>query len=243
MSEILTELQIDQRFRGPDHSANGGYVCGLLARHVPGACRVRLSAPPPLDRPLRLMRLDDGSLQLLDGDSLIASARADTLEPDLPPAPPMDQVRRASGRYRGFTRHSFPRCFVCGPERQGGDGLHIFPGPDDDSGRVMAPWTPDDSLADGEQVSPEFLWAALDCPSGFAVWPDDSALTIVLGEFRAQLAGHIAPGESCRIVAWPLGQDGRKRHAASVLFGENDQPVAWAQATWIEVAASRFAAA
>ncbi len=243
MSQTLSELQIDPRFRGPDQSGNGGYVCGLLARHLPGACRVRLLAPPPLSRPLQLLRAQDNSLQLLDGDQPVAQAWPDQLSMEIPPAPPMEQVHRASGLYRGFTRHSFPRCFVCGPERQAGDGLHIFPGPAEGEDRVMAPWTPDPSLADGDAIRPEFLWAALDCPSGFAVWPDDPALTILLGEFRAHLAGTLQAGEACRIVAWPLGRDGRKRHAACALYGEDGQPVAWAQATWIEVPASRFAAA
>lgn len=243
MPQTLTELQIDPRFRGPDHSGNGGYVCGLLARHLPASCRVRLSAPPPLARPLQLRETESDGLQLRDGEQLIATAWPDEFSMEIPPAPQMELVRRASGRYRGFSRHSFPRCFVCGPERQAGDGLHIFPGPDDEDTRVMAPWTPDPSLADGDTIGPEFLWAALDCPSGFAIWPEDPALTIVLGEFRVRLAGAVHPGEACRIVAWPLGQDGRKRHAASVLYGEDDQAVAWAQATWIEVPASRFAAA
>ena len=47
-------IVIDSRFRGPPRSANGGYACGMLARHLSGGVSVRLSAPPPLDTELRL---------------------------------------------------------------------------------------------------------------------------------------------------------------------------------------------
>ena len=37
-SMIVETLTIDRRFRGPAQSGNGGYVCGRIARHVPGHC-------------------------------------------------------------------------------------------------------------------------------------------------------------------------------------------------------------
>ena len=32
----MTSIIIDRRYCGPPNSGNGGYVCGRLARHIPG---------------------------------------------------------------------------------------------------------------------------------------------------------------------------------------------------------------
>ncbi len=75
--------------------------------------------------------------------------------------------RDATGIYES---HWFPCCFVCGPDRAPGDGLHVFAGPVEGSELVACPWVPDTSVASTRgSVSSEFLWAALDCrgPSPF----------------------------------------------------------------------------
>ncbi|MCJ9705122.1 hypothetical protein MOV74_28970, partial [Bradyrhizobium sp. SHOUNA76] len=48
----MTPIIIDKRYCGPPNSGNGGYVCGRLARHIPGGAEITLRAPPPLDTPL-----------------------------------------------------------------------------------------------------------------------------------------------------------------------------------------------
>ena len=58
----MVSLVIDRRFRGPPNSANGGYVCGCLARHVAGDAEVTLRAPPPLERPLDVLTKADGAI-------------------------------------------------------------------------------------------------------------------------------------------------------------------------------------
>jgi hypothetical protein len=57
----MTQIIIDKRFCGPPNSGNGGYVCGRLARHIPGAAEVTLRAPPPLDTPLDAVATNDGT--------------------------------------------------------------------------------------------------------------------------------------------------------------------------------------
>ncbi len=69
--------------------------------------------------------------------------------------------------------HPLPTCFVCGPARAKGDGLRIFAGPlgrHSQNAVLAASWIPDPNLAaeDG-LVAPEFLWSALDCPTGYAL--------------------------------------------------------------------------
>ncbi len=54
----MTSIIIDKRYCGPPNSGNGGYVCGRLARYIPGGAEVTLRAPPPLDKQLDVVATD-----------------------------------------------------------------------------------------------------------------------------------------------------------------------------------------
>jgi hypothetical protein len=236
----MSTLVVSSRFCGPPKSGNGGYVCGRVAAAIDGAASVRLMAPAPLESELRIEKAN-GAAKLLHGSSVIAEAKAASLDLAPPCLPSQAQAESASGRYLGFSRHPFPRCFVCGPERRVGDGLRIFPGALDADGVVAAPWIPDRSLAnEAEVVAREFLWAALDCSSGFAVLPIPEGKTIVLGELSARIDGDVAPDEKCVVVGWPLRIEGRKRLAAAAVLNESGKLVAVGRATWIGVEARAF---
>lgn len=135
----------------------------------------------------------------------------------------------------------FPACFVCGTHRSPGDGLRIFPGPVPGKALWAAPWTPDASLTYGgsRRVRPEFVWAALDCPSGIAAGESvhigqDSA--IVLGRMTADLAVLPAVGDEYRVTAWLVGHDGRKLTAGSALLAWDGEVLAVARTVWLTVA-------
>ena len=227
-------IVIPQRFNGPPHSGNGGYVCGRIAQFLLGPVRVRLRVPPPLEQELTVEASADEA-HLFDGDRLIAEAKRVDFRIDVPAAPTFAQAEVASKSYVGFTRHLLPTCFVCGPQRAEGDGMRIFPGPTTCDTVLAAPWVPDESLADGSgRVQPEFLWAALDCAGSFAIMPPEDQL-ILLGELCARLDGDVKVGERCVVVAWPLGVEGRKRLAGTAILSASGVPVAMARATWIEV--------
>src|SRR5262249_41962734 len=114
------------------------------------------------------------------------------------------------------SRHPLPTCFVCGPQRPESDGLRIIPSPlparpDDKTGTLAAPWVPTANLAreDGA-VAGEFIWAALDCPTGFAAAGArhlgmTGAEAILLGRMSARIERRPHPGDQCVIVAWPTG--------------------------------------
>lgn len=234
-------VTIAGRFRGPPRSANGGYACGLIAAPLESTATVRLSAPPPLDTPLRREFAGDASA-LYHADQLLGSARRATLDLEPPDAPTLAEAMDAATRYVGHVEHSFPTCFVCGPKREPGDGLRIFPGPVTGRSLVASPWTPDRSLADDQgAVLPIYLWSALDCSSAFAVIPDDPQRAIVLGELTARIDAQAIAGAPHIAAGWALGVDGRKRYAGSALYTEDGIPVAVARATWIEVPRSAFA--
>lgn len=234
-------IEIARRFCGPPQSGNGGYVAGILASRVvatpgAGAVAVRLFAPPPLGRALEIRRGADGRVGLFDGDEAIAEARPVELDLAVPSAPDYATATEAARGYRGFTDHPFPSCFVCGPERDAGDGLRIFPGPDGADGAFAAPWLPDASLAskESDRVRPEFLWAALDCPGAFS-FPQPEGKVVLLGELQARVEDSVAVGERCVLSSWYLEKKGRKHTTGSAIHGEDGRLCGVAQGIWIEI--------
>ena len=221
----MEELVIDPRFNGPAGSANGGYTCGLVAGLLGGVAEVTLRSPPPLGRQLQV-EIGDGRVRVSDGDRLVAEAVPGEVELEIPEPPSFEQAEQASARYPGFDEHAFPTCFVCGPQREPGDGLRIFAGPLAD-GRVASPWVVP------AEVEPAFVWAALDCPGAIAVGFPDRGETL-LGRFAVHIHALPQAGERCVVVGWPLGEEGRKLYAGTALYGEDGRPLARARATWIE---------
>ena len=217
-------MRIPARFNGPPGSANGGYTCGLLAAFVGGEAEVTLRVPPPLERELDVVETD-GRVELRDGETLVAEAEPVSLEMDVPAPVSLADAEKASTRYAGFREHAYRTCFSCGPGRE--DGLGIFAGPVDGRERLVAsPWTPD------ADVRPEIVWAALDCPSGWAV-DDFQREGVLLGRMAARVLHLPAPGEPHVVFAWGVGEDGRKRYAGSALLTADGEVLASSRSTWI----------
>jgi hypothetical protein len=228
----MKTLTVAARFRGPAASANGGYFAGMVAQLAPHTMTVRLLKPPPLDTAFLVQTLADGGVGVLHGEEPVGEAHPAQLELQTPAAPDYLEAVEASRRYAGFRYHRFPSCFVCGTERARGDGLRIFAGPLPERALVAAPWVPDSSLDAGDgKVRPEFMSAALDCPGYYAVAPDDRML--LLAQFTAHIDRRVHIGESCTLVGWPLGTDGRKHTAGTALFDGKGELCARARALWI----------
>lgn len=237
----LDRFSIPRRFCGPPTSGNGGYVGGRLAGFVKNdvsapAVRVRLSAPPPLERSLEVRREED-RVGLFDGDQLLAKAEAVPLDLTPPAAPSFAEAERATKAFRGFDDHPLPGCFVCGTDRDASDGLRIFPGPTDREGLFAAAWTPGESLRGGgdDVLDEAFVWAALDCPGAFS-FPQVAGISL-LGELCVRTLGDVRIGEPCVITSGCLERDGRKHVTATALHGREGDCRAYARAVWIEVAA------
>jgi len=233
---------IDKRFHGPPGSGNGGYSCGLLGRFFNGPAKVRLRIPPPLDAPMKVYG-SQGEVRLFHGDELVATGWPAKVDIEVPEPPDLRLAEAASRRYRGFKSHYYPGCFVCGPEREHGDGLRVFAGPmpqpggasDGPAGMVAAPWIPDDSLADSSgSVASEFVWAVLDCPGAYA-FPEPATGAILLGELTVAIHGPVAPGEQCVVMGWEISNDGRKHFIGTALFDGSGSCRAVGYATWFEV--------
>jgi hypothetical protein len=227
---VAETVFIPSRFNGPPGSGNGGYASGVVAALLGGRAEVTLRTPPPLSRELAVVR-EDGRVEVRDGETLVAEAvPLGELVVDVPPAVSVEDAVEASRGYAGFRAHAYETCYVCGPARD--DGLGIFPGPVEGRSVVAAPWTPP-----GEgPVADEIVWAALDCPSGWAAIVDGDGRPSVLGELAAAFAAPVRPEERCVVLGWALGGEGRKRFAGSAILGDDGAVRALARSTWIALA-------
>lgn len=234
-------IAVARRFHGPPKSANGGYIGGRLAAYVEGAAEVTLRKPPPLDTPMSVRPAPGGVFELrLDGE-LVADARPATLGLAPPRAPSFEQAHAAELRSFDPSRHPLPTCFVCGPQRRAGDGLRIHPGPMDPDdadwdGLLAATWIPDAGLADESGRLPsEIVWAALDCPTAYAVSSAAGMRSVLLGRQAVEMRALPAAGSRCVLAARRTGCDGRKHYAESFLYADGGELLAECRATWIEV--------
>jgi hypothetical protein len=184
---------------------------------------------------LRIERTEKGAV-LKDGDKVVIEVVPTAIEVT-PPAPISFAAAQAAMASSAALdpRHPFPTCFVCGPKRGAHDGLRIFPAPIA-GGVFAAAWIPDHEfgMKDAQHLlRPEFLWAAMDCPTGFASgFP--RAGKLVTGRLAVEQLRPIHTEVECVIMAWPLGVEGRKYFSAACLYQEN-QVCAVARATWIKV--------
>jgi len=234
------DIVIEPRYCGPPYSGNGGYVSGKFAALVdaPDAVvEVTLRSPPPLGVRLHLTEAA-GELHLLSAQTLVAQAKASNLTALPPHAVSFDEALAAAERYAGRRNHPFPTCFVCGLDRAVDDGMRLQPGAVADS-TVAAAWQPHSSLATADSLlAPEFAWAALDCPGGWAAGLEGRPM--VLGRMTARVLARPEVGRRYVIVGEIRGLDGRKAFTASALYAADSacgdaQLVAHAEATWLAV--------
>lgn len=234
---MQTETVISARFNGPPTSGNGGYSCGVLAAHIAGPARVRLHVPPPLDAPLRITKVAGGDVQMHDGETLVGSAQAIALALDIPTPPSQEEAQAAMAGFPCYNGHAFPTCFVCGTEREGHDGLALFPGPNAAANLWACVWRPSTDLLDAQgNIRPEILWSALDCPGYFAAL-GAQLRPALLGELAGELRGAVAGAQPLVVYAWPLGSEGRKYYAGTAIATTGGDIVACAKSTWIALKA------
>jgi len=83
-------------------------------------------------------------------------------------------------------------------------------------------------------VRPEFVWAAMDCPTGFAAgfpWKG----TLVTGRLALEQVAPVYPASPYVVISWSTGSEGRKHHAWAALYDSRGQLCAKARATWIKL--------
>jgi len=242
-------IRITKRFIGPPDSGNGGYTCGLVSQALGVPTEVTLRRPIPIERDLtvHMERRNDSDWALLqDSDGLIAEGAPMQWIAEQAPGVSFLEAQAAAEKSPAFRNHPFPTCFTCGPDRKPGDGLRIFPGristidhlgsvENNRSNFFAATWIPDATVGNQQGiVNDEIVWAALDCPTGFAGgFPYDGKM--LTGRLGANLYQQVNVDEKCVLVSWSTGASGRKRFATCVLLGEDGTVKAQSRATWIKV--------
>ena len=233
-------VTIPAQFNGPDHSGNGGYVAGMLAREIGSAGPVTstLRIPPPLDTALSWEHDGDGVRLLTPGGAVIGEAAPGELARKVPAAPSASEADAGLAAYPGFVNHPFDHCFTCGTRRDAGQGLRLFTGPIAE-GHVAASWSAHEDFAgvDGTIDLP-VMWAALDCPGGWAA--DFTQHTMVLGRMTAEVLRRPRPGEPCVAVGVLSARKGRKFLTGTALYAADGELLGRAEQIWIEVDAAAF---
>jgi hypothetical protein len=226
---------VPARFNGPPESGNGGWVSGHASRlvatsHSLPAVTVRLRTPPPLERPLQVTTSSDGSVTVADGDHAVLEAAA-APGPDghgIPDVVPFADAQAAGASYEGLTDHPFPTCFSCGTARDPDDALCLQPAAVPGAhGAYACAWVP------AHDVDLETVWAALDCPGGWA--SGVARRPMVLGTMTGQVRELPAPGEAHVVMAWQRGAEGRKHFSGTALYAPDGTLLAQAEATWIAI--------
>ena len=234
---ITSTLVIPSERNGPPGMANGGWLVGRFAEELGVRdLTVTLRAPTPLDTPLAIVAGDGGPARLYAGDLLLAEAEP-AVAVDAPPAPVAgDAALIAETHFAGYHDHPFPTCFVCGTDREPGEGLRIFPGPvPGRPGEVATLWIP--SLAHGDAggtVPTAIVAAALDCPTGWAHW--EPGAVALLGRLSIHHTGTVRVGDNHVVVAERRGTQGRKSFSTAGIFDPDGRCVAMSTATWIRMA-------
>ena len=178
---------------------------------------------PPLDVLMR-QREDDGSVSLLSGDDVIATAMPAAVQAQAPPAPRVEEAEIATRRGRGLRAPQVPDLLRLrdGTRRWPAD----LPGRVGDSPLIASP------VDAGVRRSAACVGSALDCPSALAIESvDHRAQIVVLASLTVELRERPRAGERHVVAAWPVGSDGRKHHSASALYDATGRVLAVADAS------------
>ncbi|GAA4188698.1 hotdog fold domain-containing protein [Microbispora amethystogenes] len=242
---LQTVLTVPKRFRGPEGTANGGWIAGTLAGTLTGAghespVEVTLRRPVPLETGLTLEQVGN-AVVLSGGESGGESHLAEAIPVAEPLTPPpfvsFTDAARAEAGFPGRDGHAIAGCFACGL-REPGDGLRIFPGPVDGTDLVAAGWRVPFNVTDEQGVVPgSIVWAALDCATGWAhhraFTGAEPARPPLLGRLTGQVFRRVYPMGRYSVVARATGREGRKIFGTSAVYEVDGTLVAAAQATWI----------
>jgi hypothetical protein len=244
-------IVIPARFRGPPESGNGGYVAGAIAAcfesegeaDANAAIQVTLRAPPPLDRPMPVLRNDASSLQVILGETLIADAARTELTLEVPEPPTFAAALAAAPNSPSLIENInpvvltgtgfHPICFCCGADVEADAGLHVYAAPVDGFDGVAAAWHPSAVFADTDGYLPErIVWAALDCPGQFA-YLAAGIRTGMLGRITGRMVKKARQDQDFVVIGWCLEVERSKHFAGTALFDATGHLCAYTKQVWI----------
>lgn len=244
-------ITIDEKFRGPPESGNGGYVSGAVAEHLAAAygdigdsaIEVTLRAPTPLNKPLALRQSTEGVLQVMQGETLIAEAQQTTLNLPIPTPPDFSAALSARNESPSFAvginplveggTGFHPICFCCGTDVAQDAGLHVYAAPVPGFDGVAAAWRPADCFANPDGMLPEaVVWAALDCPGQFAFFAA-GIRTGMLGRMTGRQLRPVKAEQDAVVIGWCIEVERAKHFAGTALFDQSGELCAYSKQVWI----------
>lgn len=235
----MTEILVPKQFRGPPTTANGGYICGLLASAVSPRGSAMLRAGVLVGEPHTLTHNDDGGAVLTNAEGQpVATAKpageADIPEP--PVAPSLEDARRYAAASPFATRSLHRGCFSCCVEREAGEGLGVFVGQVEgaEPGVCAGTWTPHANFAAADGTIPdEITWGALDCSGSMAWWIKTGTPVGLLGTMAGEVLEKPRAGEDYVVVAWAREAEGRKHFAGVALLDRDGKVMVRTGQIWI----------
>lgn len=235
----MTDIVVPRQFRGPPHTANGGYICGVLSNAVGGRGQAMLRAGVPLDVPVALSLGADGAATLTnaEGQALGVARPAEESALPAPPPPPSLEEARAFGETSPFATRPLHRgCFSCCVEREDGEGLGVYVGQvaGAPAGQCAGVWTPHANFAEPDGTMPdEITWAALDCSGSMAWFIGTGTPVGLLGTMAGEVLKKPRAGETYVVSAWTREAEGRKHFAGVALFDRDGTLMARGGQIWI----------
>jgi len=219
--------------------AFGGYVAGILAQHAPRGVKVDFRRPAPVGVEMTLAASGPGTELRLNGE-ILAVAAPHFIAVRVPRSPSWDEALTAVGTYIVDTRIEHASCFGCGHARAPEDGLRIFTGKAADGDLVVAAWRPSRHFADQSQpgdLAPEYAWAALDCPGG---WARKALTGQAVGRgltayLAADLVQPVQVAQPYIVIGWPISRSGRKTVVGSAILTLDGDVCAIAEALLIDI--------
>lgn len=240
----VDNMILSQRFCGPPKTGNGGFTAGILVEAVgTNAAEIRLLNPTPVETSI-ILESQKGQQGAIYDDSkkILATLKSISVEdfPDykLPIVPDLEDAKKISAFYPGFTTHPFPTCFVCGPKREVNDGMRIFVGPAPEQigfeNLMVGHWLPDETVvSESGVVRDAVIWGALDCPGGFSAVLDEPQL-IVLSKIRGKIIERPKTGENYIVMSWRLQKMSRAFKVMTAIFKSDSKSLmAIAEALWL----------
>ena len=239
----MRDVVVEERFRGPPQSGNGGYVGGLFSKTIDSSGRgdveVTLRSPIPLDKRMQVTRQNDGTAAIMDGETLIAEVKPVQWEMEVPAPPEWEEIKAAAPKSLAFKPNIndllpgqtgfHPICFCCGVEHDSGLQVCVAP----IGNQVAAVWETKESWGLSDGLLPiEFLWTAMDCPGQFA-YMEQGIRTGMLGRITAAVIERPSAGETLLVSAWTIVVEGKKHFAGSAIFDRSGKLYCKAKTIWI----------
>lgn len=240
----VDNITLSKRFCGPPKTGNGGLTAGILVEAVgTNSAEIRLLNPTPVESSI-ILESEKGKQGTIYDDSKKILATLKSIEDEnfpeykLPVVPDLEDAKKISTFYPGFTTHPFPTCFVCGPKREVNDGMRIFVGPAPEQigfeNLMVGHWLPDETISSANGfVRDAVIWGALDCPGGFSAVLGEPQL-IVLSKIRGKIIERPKVGEDNIVMSWRLQKMSRAFKVMTAIFkSDSKKLIAIAEALWL----------